>query len=172
MQGAPSSSTGPVLPADFARISFLVVDDQPFARRLVRSMLHSFGSREVHEAAGGAEAFELFRTTIPDVIITDLVMPDVDGVRLIKTAKGSRAPTRTIPIIVLSGYLTEAAALEVRRAGAAELLVKPVSPKALLEHVSRVVRRIDPASARTASMQTRRHSAVLGAKKTTDVALL
>ena len=172
MQNARASAAGPAPPIDFTRISFLVVDDQPFARRLVRSMLHSFGSREVYESAGGTEALELFRTTVPDVIITDLVMPDLDGVRFIKTTKDPAAPTRTIPIIVLSGYLTKAAALEVRRAGAAELLVKPVSPKALHEHVSRVVQSIDPAAARTALMESQRRSAVLGPSKTADLALI
>ena len=171
-QSARSSATGPAPPIDFSRISFLVVDDQPFARRLVRSMLHSFGSREVYEAAGGTEALELLRTTVPNVIITDLVMPDLDGVRFIKTAKGLHAPTRTIPIIVLSGYLTKAAALEVRRAGAAELLVKPVSPKALHEHVSRVVQGIDPDAARTALLQSQRRNAAPGPNKTADLALI
>ena len=72
---------------DFASISFLIVDDQPFTRRLVRSMLHGFGSREVYEAASGAEALELAHGTMPNIIITDLIMPDFDGVRFIKMVK-------------------------------------------------------------------------------------
>jgi len=172
MQSARSSAAGSATPIDFTQISFLVVDDQPFARRLIRSMLHSFGSREVYESTNGTEALELFHTTVPDVIITDLVMPDLDGVRFIKTAKAPDAPTRTIPIIVLSGYLTKTTALEVRRAGAAELLVKPVSPKALHEHVSRVVPHIESAGARAALMRSQRRTAFLGKKQTAEVALI
>lgn len=76
---ARSSAGGHSFPLDFASISFLIVDDQPFTRRLVRSMLHGFGSREVYEAASSAEALELARSTSPNIIITDLIMPDLTG---------------------------------------------------------------------------------------------
>jgi two-component system, chemotaxis family, chemotaxis protein CheY len=128
-------------PVDFSRTSFLVVDDQPFSRRLVHSMLLGFGSREVYESASGAEALELARSVTPHIIITDLVMPDFDGLRFIKTVKQQQSPARQTPIIVLSGYLTKAAALTVKNSGADELLVKPVSPKSLYDHIVRIVLR-------------------------------
>ena len=128
-------------PLDFSLISFLVVDDQPFARRLVRSILLGFGSREVYESANGVEAFELTRTVMPSIIITDLVMPIFNGLRFLKMAKEPQSPAHNTPIIVLSGYLTKAAALKVQSSGADELLVKPVSPKALYDHIARIVMR-------------------------------
>ena len=130
-------------PLDFSLISFLIVDDQPFSRRLIRSMLLGFGSREVYESANGVEAFELVRTVMPSIVITDLVMPIFNGLRFIKMAKEPQSSAHKIPIIVLSGYLTKAAALTVRESGADELLVKPVSPKALYEHIARIVLRTD-----------------------------
>jgi len=81
------SAGGHSFPLDFASISFLIVDDQPFTRRLVRTMLHGFGSREVFEAASGAEGLEIARTTMPSIIITDLIMPDFDGLRFVKMVK-------------------------------------------------------------------------------------
>ena len=75
------STGGHSFPLDFASISFLIVDDQPFTRRLVRTMLHGFGSREVYEAASGAEALELAHGTMPNIIITDLIMPDLNGLK-------------------------------------------------------------------------------------------
>ena len=71
-------------------ISFLIVDDQPFTRRLVRSMLHGFGSREVYESASGAEALELARSTMPNIIITDLVMPDLNGLTIHQDAESAQ----------------------------------------------------------------------------------
>ncbi len=133
-------------PLDFSRISFLVVDDQLFSRQLVHSMLLGFGSREVYESANGVEAFELACSVMPNIIITDLVMPIFDGLRFIRMAKEEQSPAQKTPIIVLSGYLTKAAALTVRSSGADELLVKPVSPKSLYEHIIRIVRRDDSAS--------------------------
>jgi CheY-like chemotaxis protein len=163
---------GHAFPLDFALISFLVADDQQFTRRIVRTILHGFGSREVHEAANGAEALELTRTLMPNIIVTDLIMPDFNGVKFIKMVKAPTAATRNIPIIVLSGYLTKTAAIEVKRCGAEELLAKPVSPKALYEHVSRVVLRGDQANAPLAFVQNQRRHAELQKKKADGLALI
>jgi CheY-like chemotaxis protein len=159
-------------PLDFAAISFLIVEDQPFTRRLVRTMLHGFGSREVCESASGAEALEPARSTMPNIIITDLIMPDLNGLRFIKMMKAPSAPTSRIPIIVLSGYLTKTATLAVNESGADEILVKPVSPKALYEHVSRIVLRKNQANPPVAFVQNQRRRDELHKKKTGDVALL
>jgi two-component system chemotaxis response regulator CheY len=157
-------------PLDFSLISFLIVDDQPFARRLVRSMLSGFGSREVYESANGVEAFDLFRTVTPSIIITDLIMPTFNGLRFIKMLKEPQSPAHNIPIIVLSGYLTKAAALTIRSSGADELLVKPVSPRALYEHISRIVLRNDYASESLAFVQNQKRRAEQQRKKAGDAA--
>lgn len=166
-----ASAGGSSFPLDFASISFLIVDDQPFTRRLVRTMLHAFGSREVYEAASGAEGLEMARTAKPTIIITDLIMPDFDGLRFIKMVKAPSSPTSRIPIIVLSGYLTKTAALAANESGVAELLVKPVSPKALYEHVSRIVLRTNQANPPMAFVQNQRRRAELHKKKAGDAAL-
>ncbi len=159
-------------PLDFSRISFLVVDDQLFSRQLVHSILLGFGSREVYESANGVEAFELARSVMPNIIITDLVMPIFDGLRFIRMVKEEQSPTHKTPIIVLSGYLTKAAALTVRSSGADELLVKPVSPKSLYEHIIRIVRRDDSASQQLTLLQNRKRRTDPQGKKTGDVALV
>src|ERR1700730_13827008 len=171
-QSTRASAGGHSFPLDFASISFLIVDDQPFTRRLVRTMLHGFGCREVYEAATGAEALELARGTMPNIIITDLMMPDLNGLKFIKMLKAPSAPTSRIPIIVLSGYLTKTAALGANEAGVDELLVKPVSPKALYEHVSRIVLRKNQENPPAAFVQNQRRRDELHKKKTGDVALL
>jgi two-component system, chemotaxis family, chemotaxis protein CheY len=163
-QSTRPSAGGHSFPLDFALISFLIVDDQPFTRRLVRSMLHGFGSREVYESAGSAEGFETARTAMPNIIITDLIMPDFNGLRFIKMVKAPSAPTCRIPIIVLSGYLTKTATLAINESGAEELLVKPVSPKALYEHVSRIVLRKNQPNPPMAFVQNQRRRAELHKK--------
>jgi two-component system chemotaxis response regulator CheY len=166
------STGGSSFPLDFASISFLIVDDQPFARRLVRAMLHGFGSREVYESASGVEGLEMARTTMPTIIITDLIMPDFDGLRFIKKVKAPSAATSRIPIIVLSGYLTKTATLAVNESGVDELLVKPVSPKALYAHVSRIVLRKNQANPPMAFVHNQRRRAERHKKKTGDLAMV
>jgi two-component system, chemotaxis family, chemotaxis protein CheY len=145
-------------PLDFSQISFLIVDDQPFSRRLVRSMLVGFGSREVHESTNGVEALELARHVTPSIIITDLIMPVFNGLRFIKMIKEAESLAQKPPIIVLSGYVTKAAALTVRSSGAEEILVKPVSPKSLYEHIARIVlcNHDDSATGQLAFLQNRK----------------
>ncbi len=153
-------------------MSFLVVDDQPFSRRLVLSMLLGFGSREVYESENGVEAFELARNVMPNIIITDLVMPIFDGLRFIKMVKDVQSPIHKTPIIVLSGYLTKAAALTVRDSGANELLVKPVSPKSLYEHIVRMVMEDDSAGLQLTLLQNRKRRTSHPERKPDGVALV
>ena len=160
-----SSST---FPLDFSAISFLIVDDQPFSRRIVRSILHGFGSREVHEAANGGEAIDLARAVVPTIIITDLVMPASGGVKLISMLKAPESPARQIPIIVLSGYLTKTTALTITEAGADALLVKPVSPKVLHAHIARIVPRADQPYAPNSFLQNQWRHMQLQRKKAGD----
>jgi DNA-binding response OmpR family regulator len=86
--------------------------------------------------------------------------------------KAPSATTSQIPIIVLSGYLTKTATLAINESGADELLVKPVSPKALYEHVSRIVLRKNQANPPVAFVQNQRRRDELHKKKTGDLALL
>jgi CheY-like chemotaxis protein len=151
---------------DFSLISFLIIDDQPFSRHLIRSMLGGFGSREVYESANGAEALELARTVMPNIIII------FNGLGLIKMVKEPQSPTHNIPIIVLSGYLTKAAALTMKNSGAEEILVKPVSPKALYEHIARIVLCNEHAGQPLAFLQNQKRRAEQKRKKAGDLAYI
>jgi two-component system, chemotaxis family, chemotaxis protein CheY len=144
---------------DFSLLSFLIVDDQPFARRIVRSMLTGFGSREIYESGNGAEALGLVSMTMPSMIITDVVMPVFSGMGFISKMKAPPSPANGIPIIVLSGYLTKNAAMALRGSGADELLVKPVSPKALYQHIARIVALKDRAKHPMAFVQDQKRRA-------------
>src|SRR6267154_2611921 len=60
---------------DFNRLRFLVIDDNAHMRRILRTLLHGFGAREVYEAEDGAAGLEAFTHYIPDIVITDWAMP-------------------------------------------------------------------------------------------------
>ena len=79
----------------------LVVDDQAHNRNLLRRMIESQRGYTVAEANGGQEAITLIRQLQPDVIILDLMMPDVDGFAVLESVKSDKK-TRSIPIIVVT----------------------------------------------------------------------
>jgi two-component system, chemotaxis family, chemotaxis protein CheY len=157
---------------DFSLLSFLIVDDQPFSRRIVRSILTGFGSREIYESGNGAEALGVVRITMPSMIITDVVMPAFSGMGFISKVKAPPSPAHGIPIIVLSGYLTKTAAMALRGSGADGLLVKPVSPKALYRHIARIVALNDQAKHPMAFVQDQKKRAEQQRRKVVGLAYL
>jgi two-component system, chemotaxis family, chemotaxis protein CheY len=67
---------------DFNRLRFLVIDDNAHMRRIMHTLLNSFGAREVYEAEDGASGLEAFTQYIPDIVLADWVMPIFDGLEL------------------------------------------------------------------------------------------
>jgi CheY-like chemotaxis protein len=125
---------------DFHRLRFLVVDDNAHMRRIVRQLLHGFGSREIHEAEDGAAGLEAFSAHNPDILITDWAMPIFDGIELTKTIRQPGANANPyIPIIMLSGHSEKRRVMEARDAGITEFLAKPIAAKALYERILSVV---------------------------------
>lgn len=83
----------------FPRIA--IVDDTPDARRLIRRILQSTGDYTIFEATDGRSAIELVRRELPDLIILDLMMPEVDGFTVLDELK-SQVATASIPVIVVT----------------------------------------------------------------------
>jgi len=91
------SALNNVTPNRFSRVA--VVDDTPEARRLIRRILQSQGDFEIFEATNGREAIELVNKEHPDLVILDLMMPDVDGFAVLDALR-SKPETANIPVIV------------------------------------------------------------------------
>jgi threonine synthase len=78
-----------------------IVDDTPDARRLIRRILQSQGNYTLFEASNGQEAIELAMREVPDLIILDLMMPEIDGFYVLDALKAD-ARTASIPVIVVT----------------------------------------------------------------------
>jgi threonine synthase len=91
------SALNHVTPNRFSRV--VVVDDTPEARRLIRRILQSQGDFEIFEATSGREAIELVTRERPDLVILDLMMPEVDGFAVLDALRSNRE-TANIPVIV------------------------------------------------------------------------
>lgn len=111
----------------------LLVEDAPFLRhafgRLLR--LHGF---EVYEATDGLEALHCVSVFRPQVVLTDLMMPVMDGIELIRRLH-ENPKTSNLPVVAITADATENSLRSAREAGAAEVLTKPIHLPELLERL-------------------------------------
>jgi len=129
-----------VNPIDFDRLRFLVIDDSPHMRTVVRALLRGFGAREIFEADDGATGVEALTHFMPDIVITDWVMPNLDGLELTRVIRQSGvAADPYVPIIMLSAYTEQTRIDKAYDAGVTQFLTKPISARALYEAILTVV---------------------------------
>jgi CheY-like chemotaxis protein len=129
MSSSPNASGSP------ARI--LIVDDERRNRDLLEVMLQSAGY-VVMLADGSAEALRMAAHEKPDLILLDVMMPGMDGYQVAASIKGDAA-TRQIPIILLTSLDDRNSRAHGLRAGAEDVLTKPVNHAELYERVSRLL---------------------------------
>ena len=115
----------------------LVVDDEPQITRVLRTSLQSNG-HEVTVAHDGVEALELFLKTQPELVITDLAMPRLDGTELTREIR----ERSQVPIIVLSVRTHDAAKVAALDEGADDYMTKPFSIQELMARVRVQSRRL------------------------------
>ena len=125
---------------DFNRLRFLVIDDNAHMRRILRTLLHGFGAREVYEAEDGASGLEAFTHYVPDIVITDWAMPIFDGLELTQMIRQPGANANPyVPIIMLTGHSEKKRVTAARDAGVTEFLAKPISAKGLYQRIVNVI---------------------------------
>ena len=125
---------------DFNKLRFLVIDDNAHMRRIVRTLLHGFGAREVYEAEDGASGLEAFTNFSPDIIIADWAMPIFDGLELTQMIRQPGANANPyVPIVMLTGHSEKKRVIAARDAGVTEFLAKPISAKALYQRILNIV---------------------------------
>jgi DNA-binding response OmpR family regulator len=115
----------------------MVVDDDAKTVELVRLYLDRDGY-QVLTAYNGLEALRLARESCPDLIVLDLMLPDVDGLEVCRTLRRESA----VPIIMLTARTTDQDKLAGLDLGADDYVTKPFSPKELLARVRAVLRRL------------------------------
>jgi DNA-binding response OmpR family regulator len=116
--------------------TILVIDDDPGIRRMVRHLLSDAG-HVVIEAKDGQEGLRLFREARPNVVITDIIMPNQEGLETIREIRNEAA---SVLIIAMSGAGSSRMVLDIAgKLGADAALAKPFRAAQLAELVSRLL---------------------------------
>lgn len=114
----------------------LIVDDSPVEQRLAGRILEKSGEADVAYAANGAEALALVEAAPPDAVLTDMQMPEKNGLELIMDIR-SRHPA--VPVILMTAHGSEALAVEALQAGAASYVPKRNLATDLVRTLERVL---------------------------------
>lgn len=115
----------------------LVVEDNPTNARLTSQMLAA-GGYEVAVASDGSQGAELARQLVPDLVLTDLQMPGLDGLAMTALLKQDPV-TAAIPVAALTAHAMPEHRELARKAGCAAFLTKPIRLQELLREVSHVL---------------------------------
>lgn len=114
-----------------------VIDDDPQIRSLLRSLLKS-GGYQVEEFGAAEPGLERIRTDPPDLVFTDLQLPDRSGHSVLEEIRSNPA-TRLLPVVMLTGFATSEQKVRAYELGVTDFLAKPFSPDELLPRVRSLV---------------------------------
>ena len=126
---------------EFDRRRILVVDDEERMVRFIRLNLEHDGF-QVSEAFNGKEAIQKIRDVTPDLILLDVMMPDLDGFEVLETVR----EVSNVPVIMLTAKGEEDDRVRGLELGADDYVTKPFSPRELVSRVKAVLRRTESAS--------------------------
>lgn len=129
---------------EFRNFKILVVDDEERMVRFIRLNLEHDGF-QVFEAFRGTQAIDLVRTKLPDLVLLDIMLPDIDGFEVLRLIR----ETSTVPVIMLTAKGEEDDRVRGLEMGADDYITKPFSPRELVSRVRAVLRRIQISSGAT-----------------------
>jgi len=114
----------------------LICDDAMFTRTLINDILVKAGYQVVAEASNGLQAIDKYKKAKPDIVIMDLIMPDMGGIEAIKKIKEQDA---NAIIVVCSAMGQQALVMEALDAGAKDFIVKPFQPAQILDTLKKLL---------------------------------
>lgn len=123
------------------KATVLVLDDNGPSLEILSQVVAGFGVNQLHKADSVKDAQELVRTKTFDLVISDVQIPDVDGIEFINWLRRD-APenNRYVPVILVTGHTRGSDIFRTRDAGANFTVAKPITPKVLLERIFWVAR--------------------------------
>ncbi|MDJ1158041.1 response regulator [Chelatococcus sp. SYSU_G07232] len=124
----------------FPNLCVLVVEASPHLRRIYRDLLNQVGLRRILEATDGAEAIGIFEQRRPNIVLVDWDVQLLNGEELVRMIRSPAvSPSPKVPVIVTMAQCTQDNVIKATSAGANEVLAKPISPKALWQHLQGVI---------------------------------
>ncbi|WP_439470335.1 response regulator [Brevundimonas sp.] len=131
-----ASSNNPNARVNLEHSSVLLIDDNPKSLDMLSSIFQGFGVKEQIKCESAVEATEILKRRAVDLILVDCSMPELDGYDFTRwLRRETPAPTRHIPVIMLTGHAAQSAIHKSRDCGASFVVAKPLTPTVLLRRI-------------------------------------
>ena len=120
-------------------ISIMIIDDEPFMRKLLTRLLEEIGIKEIFTAEHGADALNKLAATplLPSVVICDLEMPGIDGFEFVKKLRAAKDNKfKDLPVLIVTGHSDPESVKSAVNAGIHGYLAKPVSRSGLEKRIA------------------------------------
>ncbi len=114
----------------------VIVDDSDFSRSIIRKMLTEEGINVVGEANSAEAALLVIKEKSPNIVITDIVMPEISGIELTEKINQN---FENISVIVISSLSQEHIVLEAIGAGASDFIAKPIQKQQLIDSLEKII---------------------------------
>ncbi|HGY55821.1 MAG TPA: type II/IV secretion system protein [Caldithrix abyssi] len=124
--------------------TILIVEDSPVARKMIRKIIEKSTNYVTMEAEDGVKALEKIDETKPDLILLDIMMPNMDGYEVLQHLRAD-VSTSHIPVLILTGLKSPESEIKGFELGADDYLTKPVHKDRLLARINRYLKRPEPA---------------------------
>jgi len=115
-------------------MKILIVDDEVPIREMLKQGLSRMGEFTIQLASNGPDAIDKIESDLFDLVLTDMKMPEMDGIELLKIIKGTRPE---LPVILMTAYGSIETAVEAIKIGADDYITKPIDLNELLIHISK-----------------------------------
>jgi two-component system phosphate regulon response regulator PhoB len=145
--------------AEHATPRILVIEDEPDIAALVAFQLAHAGY-QVRTASGGREALRALESDPPDLVVLDLMLPEISGTEILRTLR-ARKESEQVPVIILTARGEETERVRGFELGADDYVAKPFSPKELVMRVRAVLRRAAPGAGPAGRQRTLRAGTLL-----------
>ena len=126
----------------FQNTKILLVEDNVQMLQMLKAVLQSFGVGTVITSLNGEEAFEQFCATNPDLVITDLIMPEMNGYELCRWLKNETKLQKRVPVLICSTKSEEFDRYWGMKQGADAYITKPFQPPELLQAVEKLLQSV------------------------------
>lgn len=114
----------------------MLVDDASFMRMMLKNILVGAGYEVIGEAENGAKAIEQFKTLKPDLVIMDIIMPEMGGIDAVREIMKANPSAK---VLMCSSMGQQSLVVEAIQAGAKDFIVKPFQPSNVLEAVKKAL---------------------------------